>query len=109
MAAAEAQAAAIAAAVDLSPTESALGVVQGNALKALSGITACLLDRCLKALVARPWDKLTAVGDSSPYVSDVARILRATVPLVRAKTSEAAFRLFSDKVRRAQGTRRQAQ
>lgn len=99
MAQAEAQAAAIAAAVDLSPTESALGVVQGSALKALSGITACLLDRCLKALVARPWDKLTAVGDSSPYVSDVARILRATVPLVRAKTSEAAFRLFSDKVR----------
>lgn len=70
-----------------------------NALKALSGITACLLDRGLKALVAWPWDKLTAVGDASPYVSGVAGILRVTVPLVRAKMSEAASRLFCDKAK----------
>jgi hypothetical protein len=75
--------------------------LQAGALKSLAGVEACLLDRPLRALIATQWERLTEVGDSSPYVADVARILRATVPLARAKLNEAAFRNFCDKFAKA--------
>jgi uncharacterized membrane protein YgcG len=67
-----------------------------------------LLDRPLRALIATAWERLAEVGDSSPYVADVARILRATMPLLRARLADAAFRNLCDKFAKAFIARYQA-
>jgi hypothetical protein len=94
--------------VELDGVADAFLTLQAAALKALGGVTACLLDRPLRALIATAWERLAEVGDSSPYVADVARILRATMPLLRARLADAAFRNVCDKFAKAFISRYQA-
>jgi hypothetical protein len=66
-----------------------------------AGVVACLLDPPLNALSKYSWEKVTEVGDQSPYVADVARILRLVMPRIKNKLNEAPFRNFCDKFARA--------
>lgn len=41
-----------------------------------------------------PWASVTEVGDQSPYVAEVSRLLRAVMPRIRARLGEDSFRVF---------------
>ena len=66
-----------------------------------SAYVAASLDTPLGKLSATAWSSVSEVGDQSAYVGDSVRLLRAFVPKVRSRLSEASFRNFCDKFGRA--------
>jgi len=61
-----------------------------------------MLDGSLSRLSKHPWATVSEVGDQSPYVADMARVLRIVMPRVRAKLGAegSSFRNFCDKFAR---------
>lgn len=57
-------------------------------------VIASLLEAPLATLSRMAWAGVTEVGDQSPYVAEISRLLRVVMPRVRARLGEDAFRVL---------------
>jgi hypothetical protein len=65
-----------------------------------AGVVASLLEGPLATMSRAAWASVTEVGDQSPYVAELSRLLRLVMPRIRARVGEDSFRVFCDKFAR---------